>query len=302
MFLPIISYSEGYGFTYGARASFVDVMGEGGRVSVPLTWGGTRRAAVELEKTFDDDSPVSRVFSRVQGGAGISRRENPHFELPDTRQQIWGRIDKDLVREPARRRRRQLDRRRLWPARSAVHAPRRPLHDGGRRRDGGYAARSDLSAQRRVRADGLGAAEFQQRAVDQSLSQRSARLSRRDRPVGAGGAGAASARRSAAAALRAAAARRRIDPARSSRRRVRGRQPVRLVGRTARAAQFADGRRPAGRQRVLPTRARSTAMVCACATPPSTGVSAAASSCWRRCSSSISTWPTASTTRSASTS
>jgi outer membrane protein assembly factor BamA len=98
MFLPILSFSEGYGFTYGARASFVDVMGDGGRVSVPLTWGGTRRAAVELEKTFDDDSPVSRVFSRVAGGAGISRRENPHFELPDTRQQIWGRIDKDLVR------------------------------------------------------------------------------------------------------------------------------------------------------------------------------------------------------------
>jgi outer membrane protein assembly factor BamA len=99
MFLPIIGYSDGYGFTYGARASFVDVLGEGGRVSVPLTWGGTRRAAVEIEKTFDDDMPMSRVFSRVQGGAGISRRENPHFELPDTRQQIWGRIDKDLRRE-----------------------------------------------------------------------------------------------------------------------------------------------------------------------------------------------------------
>lgn len=98
MFLPIVSYSEGYGFTYGARASFVDVMGEGGRVSVPLTWGGTRRAAVELEKTFDDESPVSRVFSRLSGGGGISRRENPHFELPDTRQQIWGRIDKDIIR------------------------------------------------------------------------------------------------------------------------------------------------------------------------------------------------------------
>jgi outer membrane protein assembly factor BamA len=99
MFLPIISYAEGYGFTYGARASFVDVLGEGGRISVPLTWGGTRRAALEIEKTFDDDMPMSRVFSRVQAGAGISRRENPHFELPDTRQQIWGRVDKDLLRE-----------------------------------------------------------------------------------------------------------------------------------------------------------------------------------------------------------
>ena len=98
MFLPIVTYSEGYGFTYGGRAAFVDVLGEGGRVSVPLTWGGTRRAAVELEKTFDDESRVSRVFSRLSGGAGIQRRENPFFELPDTRQQVWGRIDKDLVR------------------------------------------------------------------------------------------------------------------------------------------------------------------------------------------------------------
>jgi outer membrane protein assembly factor BamA len=98
MFLPIVSYSEGYGFTYGARASFVDVMGKGGRVSAPLTWGGTRRAAVELEKTFDDETPIGRVFSRLSGGAGIQRRENPHFELPDTRQQLWGRIDKDIIR------------------------------------------------------------------------------------------------------------------------------------------------------------------------------------------------------------
>ena len=302
MFLPIVSYSEGYGFTYGARASFVDVLGEGGRVSVPLTWGGTRRAAVEIEKTFDDDIADQ---PRVQPRAGRRRHLAARESALRTARHAPADLGTHRQRPPpraARRRRRQLDRRRLWPARGAVHAARQPLHHGGRRRDGGYAARSDLSAQRRVCADGLGAAEFQQRAVDQSLSQRSARLPWRDRPVGAGGAGAASARRSAAAALRAGAARRRIDPARSSRRRVRGRQPVRLVGRTARAAQLADGRRPARRHARSPTRARSTTMVCGCATPPSIRASAAASSCWRRCSSSISTWPTASTTRSASTS
>ncbi len=303
MFLPIVSYSEGYGFTYGARASFVDVLGEGGRVSVPLTWGGTRRAAVELEKTFDDETPISRVLSRVTGGAGISRRENPHFELPDTRQQLWGRIDKDILRELRVGGGVELDRRRLRLARRADHTPRQPLHHGGRRRDGGYAARSDLSAQRRVCADGLGAAEFQQRAVDQSLSQRSARLSggvigqsvlavralhqRVDRPL---------------PPLRAGAARRRIDPARFSRRLVRWRQPVRLIGRTARAAQLADGRRPTRCDSVC-RHGCGLQPWCAparCHVP--SGSTAAASSCWRRCSSSISTSPTASTIKSASTS
>ena len=45
MFLPILSYADGYGFTYGGRVSTVSLLGIGERLSVPLTWGGTRRAA-----------------------------------------------------------------------------------------------------------------------------------------------------------------------------------------------------------------------------------------------------------------
>ena len=52
MFLPIVSYADGYGFTYGGRVSTVDLLGIGERLSVPLTWGGTRRAALEFERTF----------------------------------------------------------------------------------------------------------------------------------------------------------------------------------------------------------------------------------------------------------
>ena len=47
MFLPILSYDDGYGFTYGGRVSTIGLLGGGERLSVPLTWGGTRRAAVE---------------------------------------------------------------------------------------------------------------------------------------------------------------------------------------------------------------------------------------------------------------
>ena len=44
MWLPVLDYADGYGFTYGARVSFVDVLGPRSRISVPLTWGGERKA------------------------------------------------------------------------------------------------------------------------------------------------------------------------------------------------------------------------------------------------------------------
>ena len=44
-FLPILRYEEGYGIAYGLGFSLVDIPGEGGRVSVPVTWGAERRLA-----------------------------------------------------------------------------------------------------------------------------------------------------------------------------------------------------------------------------------------------------------------
>ena len=52
MFFPILSYADGYGFTYGGRVSTIDLLGAGERLSVPLTWGGTKRAAIEAERSF----------------------------------------------------------------------------------------------------------------------------------------------------------------------------------------------------------------------------------------------------------
>jgi outer membrane protein assembly factor BamA len=88
MWLPVLSYQEGYGFTYGARFSFVDLLGPRTRISTPLTWGGERQAQVEVERTFD-----RRAVARVVGGGGITRRENPFYELGDTRQTVWGRVE-----------------------------------------------------------------------------------------------------------------------------------------------------------------------------------------------------------------
>jgi outer membrane protein assembly factor BamA len=77
MFLPVLHYDDGYGFTYGARVSFVNTLGRGSRISMPFTWGGERQARVQLERAFDR--------GRVAGDFGIGRRENPHYEIGDTR-------------------------------------------------------------------------------------------------------------------------------------------------------------------------------------------------------------------------
>ena len=91
MFLPLISYTDGYGLSYGAQFSFADVLGKRSRIGVPLTWGAERRVAVELERKFSR-GPVSRV----EGGGGLVRREHPFYELPDRRGEVWARAERAL--------------------------------------------------------------------------------------------------------------------------------------------------------------------------------------------------------------
>jgi outer membrane protein assembly factor BamA len=91
MFLPLISYTDGYGLSYGAQFSFADVLGKRSRIGVPLTWGAERRVAVELERKFQR-GPVSRV----EGGGGLLRREHPFFEVPDRRGEVWARAERAL--------------------------------------------------------------------------------------------------------------------------------------------------------------------------------------------------------------
>ena len=96
MFLPIVTYADGYGFTYGGRMSTVDLLGLGERLSVPLTWGGMRRAAVEFERPFKR-GPLTRIESSV----AIWNRENPRFDIRDQRVEVKGRAERvfaDLLR------------------------------------------------------------------------------------------------------------------------------------------------------------------------------------------------------------
>jgi len=80
MWMPILRSEDGYGLTYGARLSLVDVLGRRTRLSAPLTWGGERRAALEIERRFER-GPLTRAI----GAFGISRREHPVSDIGDTR-------------------------------------------------------------------------------------------------------------------------------------------------------------------------------------------------------------------------
>ncbi len=92
MWLPILSFADGYGFTYGARVSVVNKLGSRSRVSTPLTWGGERRAALEVERAFD-----SGPLSVMRGIVAVHRNVNPHFQVPDTRREARFEADRALT-------------------------------------------------------------------------------------------------------------------------------------------------------------------------------------------------------------
>jgi outer membrane protein assembly factor BamA len=95
MFLPLLDFEDGYGFTYGVQLARPGVAGAHSRLSFPLTWGGDKRAAIQLDKTFEPGSRGMRgLLTRVETGASISRRTNPFFDLEDDRRRIWLRAER----------------------------------------------------------------------------------------------------------------------------------------------------------------------------------------------------------------
>jgi outer membrane protein assembly factor BamA len=91
-FLPMLDYEDGYGFTYGGRVTFAGALGSASRISVPLTWGGVKRAAVELDREF----PVGPI-DHIEGGASISSVTNPAYDLTDGRKQVWFGVRRSLT-------------------------------------------------------------------------------------------------------------------------------------------------------------------------------------------------------------
>ena len=76
MVAPILDHREGYGVAYGVLTSFVDTFGPGGRLSVPATWGGHKRIALEME------TPVrGPLIDRLWAGGSRGRRRHPYFDV-----------------------------------------------------------------------------------------------------------------------------------------------------------------------------------------------------------------------------
>ena len=80
MWLPVLSYTEGYGTTFGLRVAAVDLLGPQSKLSVPLTWGGERRAGLVAERTFERGP-----FSRLLAGGSIRQTEHPAFDIDERR-------------------------------------------------------------------------------------------------------------------------------------------------------------------------------------------------------------------------
>ena len=93
MFFPLLSAEDGYGVSYGAQFALPDPVGKNSRLSMPLTWGGDKRAEIELQKDV-----AGGAISRARAGASMSRRTHPFFEADEDRGQLWGRAERDVVR------------------------------------------------------------------------------------------------------------------------------------------------------------------------------------------------------------
>lgn len=89
LFMPIIDGEDGYGLTYGARLALVGTVGPKSRISFPLTWGGMKRAGIELDRPIAH-GPISRV---LVGGA-IQRQKNPAYLESDDRRRVWARAER----------------------------------------------------------------------------------------------------------------------------------------------------------------------------------------------------------------
>lgn len=92
MFLPVLDGEDGYGLTYGVRFAIPNVAGSRSRLAFPLTWGGDKRAAAQLEKDF-----TRGPFDRVEVGVSTSRREHPFYEQNDDRFRVWARLERDIT-------------------------------------------------------------------------------------------------------------------------------------------------------------------------------------------------------------
>jgi hypothetical protein len=94
LILPILRRDDEVGITYGARLTAPEprLFGKNSRVMYPITWGGVKQAAVDVEKRFEQ-----AAIDRLTFGGSVSRHENPAFQENDDRARVFVRAERDLV-------------------------------------------------------------------------------------------------------------------------------------------------------------------------------------------------------------
>ena len=93
MVAPIVDHREGYGVAYGVLTSFIDALGRGGRLSVPLTWGGHKRIGLEME------TPIrGAVIDRLRASVSRGRRRHPYFDVDVDRARFVVAVQRRLPR------------------------------------------------------------------------------------------------------------------------------------------------------------------------------------------------------------
>lgn len=91
MVAPVLEHEEGWGVAYGALTGVVDPFGRGSRLSIPATWGGHKRIALEME------APVpGRALDLVRAGGSRGRRRHPHFDVEDDRTRFHVAVERRL--------------------------------------------------------------------------------------------------------------------------------------------------------------------------------------------------------------
>ncbi len=91
MFLPIVDFEDGYGLAYGVRVALPGFAGRRSRLSVPATWGGDRRAGIELEKFVG-----SGTMTRLTTGASASQRTHPSYDADASARRLFVRAEREL--------------------------------------------------------------------------------------------------------------------------------------------------------------------------------------------------------------
>lgn len=89
LLLPILDGEDGYGLTYGGIVAWPGVLGGDSRLAVPLTWGGHKRAGIEVERLVAGPQRI-----RLRAGAELTERRNPFFDEDDGRRRVWGRAER----------------------------------------------------------------------------------------------------------------------------------------------------------------------------------------------------------------